>query len=96
MDENDWFTSKVRTVRLEPLFEQQIANLGIAPERLDEAIRGLDFSLARHPEIFPKAPGTPFSIAKLVVYGDTPDLRVFFTYNAVEVALVCVEFAESE
>jgi hypothetical protein len=65
------------------------------PELLDDAMRGLDFALARNPDIFPKVPGTPFSIAKLVVYGDTPDLRVFFTYNAVEVALVCVEFAES-
>lgn len=96
MDENEWFTSEVRVVRYEPKFEEQIASLGISPERLDDAMRGLDFALARHPEIFSKAPGTPFSIAKLVVYGDTPDLRVFFTYNAVEVALICVEFAESE
>jgi hypothetical protein len=96
MEENDWFTSKVRVVRFEPVFEDQIASLGISSERLDDAMRGLDFALARHPEIFPKAVGTPFSIAKLLIYGDVPPLRVFFTYNAVEVVLVCVEFSESE
>jgi hypothetical protein len=94
MDEDDWFTSKIRTVRFEPLFEEQIRKLGIAPERLEEALAGLDFALARHPEIFPKVPGTGFSIAKLNVYGDTPELRVFFKYNAVEVMVICVEFAE--
>ena len=94
MGENDWFTSPIRTIRLEPLFEHQIRNLGIAAERLDYALVGLGESLARHPEIFPKVPATPFSRATLNVYGGLPSLRVFFTYNAVEVALVCVEFTE--
>ena len=49
---------------------------------------------AKHPEIFPGARGTPFSFARLVVYSDAPALRVFFTYDATEVRLICVEFAE--
>ncbi len=79
---------------MERLFEEQLQGLAIDAQRLDDAIRGLDISLAKHPEIFPKASGTPFSFARLVVYRDTPALRVFFTYDATEVRLICVEFSE--
>jgi hypothetical protein len=50
-------------------------------------------SLAENPEILPKAPGSPFSCARLVIYRDAPALRVFFTYDATQVRLICVEFA---
>jgi hypothetical protein len=95
MDEDDeWFTSNARRVRFEPLFEEQLKDLGVDPEWLDDAMVGLDLSLAKHPEIFPKAPGTNLSCAKLIIYKDAPTLRIFFTYDATVVRLICVEFAE--
>lgn len=59
-----------------------------------DALNGLDAAVSKHPEIFPKAKGTPFSCAPLVIYKDAPALRVFFTYDSVEVRIVCVEFDE--
>jgi len=94
MAEDDWFTSSDRDVQYEPLFDDQLKALGVDPQWLDDALNGLDTSLAKHPEIFPKAKGTPFSCARLVVYKDAPALRVFFTYDATTVKVVCVEFEE--
>jgi hypothetical protein len=93
-DEEDWFTSNARQVRFEPLFDEQLKGLGVDPEWLDDAMVGLDLALAKHPEIFPKAPGTQLSCAKLVVYKNAPALRVFFKYDATTVTIICVEFAE--
>jgi hypothetical protein len=93
MDEPDWFTSIIRDIRCEPLFLDQIASLGIDPGRLEKGLSGLDYSLGRRPEIFPQAPLTPFSRALLYI-DNLPPLRVFFTYDAAQVRLICVEFTE--
>jgi hypothetical protein len=93
MSEPDWFTSPLREVRREPLFLEQIAALGIDSRRLEEALAGLDYALSKRPEVFPQAPLTPFSRALLYIEG-LPPLRVFFTYDAVQVKLICVEFTE--
>jgi hypothetical protein len=94
MPDDDWFTSNARHVRFEPLFDEQLKALGVDPQWLDDATVGLDLALAKHPEIFPKVPGTNLRCAKLVIYDDAPALRVFFTYDATEVRVICVEFAE--
>lgn len=93
MEEHDWFTSPLREVRREPLFLEQIASLGIDSRKLEEALAGLDYALSKRPEVFPEVPFTPFSRALLYIQ-DLPPLRVFFTYDAVQVRLICVEFAE--
>jgi hypothetical protein len=93
MNEPDWFTSPFRDVRREPLFLDQIASLGIDSRKLEEALAGLDYALSKRPEVFPQAPLTPFSRALLYIEG-YPPLRVFFTYDAVLVKLICVEFTE--
>ena len=93
MAENDWFTSPLRDVRREPLFLDQIAALGIDSRKLEDALAGLDYALSKRPEVFPKVPFAPFSRALLYIEG-LPPLRVFFTYDAVLVKLICVEFAE--
>lgn len=93
MEENDWFTSALRDVRREPLFLEQIDALGITSQRLEEALAGMDYALSRQPEAFPKVPHTSFSRALLHIEG-LPALRVFFTYDAVLVRLISVEFAE--
>jgi hypothetical protein len=94
MEGPDWFTSPLREVRCEPLFLEQIDALGIDPEKLDEALSALDYVLSKRPEVFPSIPFTPFSRALVYIYQDAPPLRVFFTYDAVQVKLVSVEFAE--
>jgi hypothetical protein len=93
MNEPDWLTSPLRDVRREPLFLDQIASLGIDSRRLEDALAGLDYALSKRPEVFPQAPLTPFSRALLYIE-DFPPLRVFFTYDAVQVKLICVEFTE--
>jgi hypothetical protein len=91
-DEGGWFFSARRTVAFEPLFDEQIKVLGVDPQWLDDAIRGLDEAIPRHPEIFPHAPGTRVSCARLIVYKDAPALPVFFTYDATTVKVLSVEF----
>jgi hypothetical protein len=54
--EEDWFTGNLRDVRREPLFDEQLAALGLDPRRVDDALSYLDYALARHPEVFPKVP----------------------------------------
>jgi hypothetical protein len=94
--DDDWFTSNARSVRFEHLFDEQLKVLGVDPEWLDDAMVGLDLALAKHPEIFPMVPGTNLSCAKLVVYKNAPPLRVFFTYDATEVRVICVESLRSD
>jgi hypothetical protein len=93
MEENDWFASPLREVRREPLFLDQVASLGIDSRKLEEALAGLDYALSKRPEVFPKVPFTSFSRALLYIH-NLPPLRVFFTYDAVQVRLICVEFTE--
>jgi hypothetical protein len=88
----EWFFSARRDVRFEPLFDEQLKGLAVDPQWLDAAISGLDESISRHPEIFPKAPGTNISCARLIVYKDAPALRVFFTYDTTVVRVLSVEF----
>jgi hypothetical protein len=94
MEDPEWFTSPLREIVREPLFLEQINGLGVDPKRLEEALSGLDYSLSKHPENFPQIPGTPFSRAALDIYQQAPPLRVFFTYDSVQVRLISVEFAE--
>ena len=53
-------------------------------------------ALSRHPEQFPRVPGTQISIIKTPVYPNAPSLRIFFTYSEEEVHLLVVEFCEEE
>jgi hypothetical protein len=92
MGDSEWFSSPERQVRREPLFDEQISGLAIEPERLDDILYGLEISLSRHPEVFPKLQGTEFSFAELTVFPDTPKLRVFFNDDPFEVRLICVEW----
>jgi hypothetical protein len=90
----EWFFSARRSVQFEPLFDEQIKGLAVDPQWLDDAMNGLDEAISRHPEIFPHAPGTKVSCARLIVYKDAPALRVFFTYDATVVRVLSVEFEE--
>ena len=85
-----------RTIRQEPKFNEQLETLGISHHRLDEVLEGVAFALSRHPEVFPRVPGTQLSMVKTPVYPEAPSLRIFFTYTDDEVHLLMVEFCEDD
>lgn len=68
--------------------------LAINHRRIDEVLSGIEYGLAKHPEMFEKIPGTGDSMVTTYFYRDAPAIRILFTYTATEVHLVAVEFAE--
>jgi hypothetical protein len=89
-----WPFKKLRTVREESKFREQIEAMAVGHERLDDVLAAPYFSLARQPEIYPTIPATSLSLAKTAVYPNAPALRIFFTYNDTEVHPLVIEFAE--
>jgi hypothetical protein len=94
MEASDWFNSNERQVIYEPLFLEQLEKLAIPQDRLDAALFGLEEAVSRHPEIFPDIPETSLAFARLVIYRDSPALRIFFKYDPAVVRLLFVEFDE--
>lgn len=92
----DWFTSPLRTVIREPVFQQQLDGLAISHKRIEEVLSGIEYGLAKHPEKFEKVAGTQFSMAKTNFYRGAPSIRILFKYNATEVHLIAIEFAEDD
>jgi hypothetical protein len=90
----DWFTSPIRTIIKEPLFEQQLSGLAVSYRRIEAVLRGIKHSLEKAPEQFEKVPDTPYCVVKTNVYRGAPAIRIFFTYTRTEVHLEAVEFAE--
>jgi hypothetical protein len=90
----DWFTSPIRTVIRERLFDEQLNGLAINHRRIDHVLSGIEYGLANHPELFPKVPSSGDSMVKTYFYPNAPAVRILFTYTATEVHLVAVEFAE--
>src|SRR5258706_11825310 len=84
----------LRQFRQEPKFDEEVAALGITHKRLDELLASATYSLARHPERCEKIEGTLVHVYKTVVYPDAPSVRIFFTFNDVEVDLLHIEFCE--
>jgi hypothetical protein len=90
----DWFTSPLRTIIREPLFQKQLEGLALNHRRIEEVLTGIEYGLAKHPEMFEKIPGSRGCMVKTNFYPDAPAIRILFTYNAVEVHLEAIEFAE--
>jgi hypothetical protein len=90
----DWFTSPLRTIIREHLFQRQLEGLALDHRRIDEVLAGIEYGLAKHPEMFKKIPGSNDSMVTTYFYPDAPPIRILFTYNATEVHLEAVEFAE--
>ena len=76
----------------EPRFSEQLDQLAISFRRRDEIMEALGFALARHPEIFPSVFGTSLSVAKAVLYPNTPPVRILFAYNEERVSLIGLDF----
>ena len=90
----DWFTSPIRTIIREPLFQRQLDGLAINHLRIDQVLSGIEYGLAKHPDFFEKIPDSHDCMVTTYFYPDAPPLRILFTYTATEVHLVAVEFAE--
>jgi hypothetical protein len=90
----DWFTSPIRTIIREHLFQRQLEGLALEHRRIEEVLAGIEYGLAKHPEMFEKIPDTRDSIVTTYFYPDAPAIRILFSYNAVEVHLEAIEFAE--
>lgn len=89
----EWFTSPLRTIIREPLFQQQLEGLALDHRRIEEVLAGIEYGIGKHPEMF-KVPGSRDCVVKTYFYPDAPALRILFMYDAVEVHLEAVEFAE--
>lgn len=90
----DWFTSPIRTIVKECLFEEQLVGLAISHRRIEEVLSGIEYGLAKHPEMFEKIPDSQDSMVTTYFYPNAPAIRILFTYTPTEVHLVAIEFAE--
>jgi hypothetical protein len=90
----DWFTSPIRKVIREPLFLQQLDGLALSHRRINEVLSALEYSLARHPEMFIVQGLLDCGMVKTSFYPNAPALRILFTFTTTEVHLFAVEFAE--
>jgi hypothetical protein len=75
------FFPRLRTVRSEPHFDEQLTALGIDLETWIEISSGLEFVLARDPELFPEIDGTHFHVATIEPFRDLPALSVLYTHD---------------
>jgi hypothetical protein len=82
------FFPKIRTVRCEPYFDQQLVALAIDLQTWLEIFSGLEFVLARNPELFPEIDGTHFRVASIEPFRDLPDLAILYTHDEDHVYLV--------
>jgi hypothetical protein len=89
------FFPKHRTIREEPKYREQLDGLACNIERLDEVLSGLLFALSNAPEQFEQVQGV-ISVAKTDIYDGAPGLRVYFTYDDLEVQLLAVEFTSDD
>ena len=91
---DDWFTSPIRTIVRGHLFQRQLEGLALDHRRIEEVLAGIEYGLAKHPEVFETIPGTPDCMVTTYVYPDAPSIRILFRYTATTVHLEAVEFAE--
>jgi hypothetical protein len=82
------FFPRIRTVRTEPHFDEQLSSLGIDVESWVEVFGGLEFVIARNPELFPEIDGTHFHVATIDPFKDLPELSVLYTHDNDYVYLV--------
>ena len=88
-----WFTSPIRTIIREHLFQEQLEGLAISHRRIEEVMAGIEYGLAKYPEFFHPIPGGHDCMVITNAYPDAPALRILFTYTPTEVHLLAVEFS---
>lgn len=85
---------RLRTIRQEPRFDEQLGELGVSHKRLDEVLAGAAFGVSHAPENYPIVPGTVLRVLETVTYPNAPSIRIFFTFDDEEVHFLHVEFCE--
>ena len=88
-----WFTSPIRAIIRDPLFQKQLDGLALSHGRLEEVMAGLEYVLARYPEAFHPISGTKDCVALTYPYPNAPPIRILFTYTSTEVHLHAIEFS---
>jgi hypothetical protein len=71
-----------------------LEGLALEHRRIDEVLAGIEYGLAKHPEMFEKIPDSGDCMVTTNFYPDAPAIRILFTYTATEVHLDAIEFAE--
>ena len=83
---------RLRDVIEESTFAEQASKITADIRRFDDAMEGIQWALAREPDIFPVVhEASNLRIAKTVAWGDLPSLRVFFTFDDNQTRLFWVE-----
>src|ERR1700730_10873775 len=90
----DWFTSPIRTIVREPLFQRQLEEMGINHRRIDHVMSGIEYGLAKHPEMFEKIPGGRDCMITTNFYPNAPAIRLLSPYSPPELHLESIEVAE--
>jgi hypothetical protein len=85
------FSPSVREIIEEFCFKECLTELRIEYQRLDEAMGGVCFALARHPEMFPSVLGTHISRLRLQSCLGVPESDIWFAYDNKYVRLIHFE-----
>ena len=88
-----WFTSPIRTIVREHLFQEQLEGLAISHKRIEQVLAGIEDSIGKYPEFFHPIPGEPYCVALTYPYPNAPAVRILFTYTPTEVRLKAIEFS---
>jgi hypothetical protein len=84
----------LREIREEPRFTEQLNRLGIDLAYWDEIFQGLQFVLARRPDLFHKLKSSPLRVAVVECYKNLPALHVLFAYDDEHVYLLDVYLSD--
>ncbi len=82
------------TIREEAGYRLSLKHLRVTYERMDQAMEGLTFILARSPEIFPEISG--LRRARIDPYPGVPECNVWFRVEGDTVCLLLVEPLDPE
>ena len=76
-------------------FSSQAHAIASDAKRLDRVLFATTWALSRHPEHFPKVPGTR-TLHRVLTdpFPDMPILRIWYSFNEQQVMLHSIEFAD--
>ena len=77
-----------RSIVYKPAFSRFVQQLGIDYERLDEAMRGLEWALSNRPEAFPQVYDSELRMARIGRFPGVPGLRIWFTFDDTTVTVL--------
>ena len=84
-------THAPRDVRYLEIFEALAADFEPDRSILDEKLRGLEFNIARVPELYELSRRSGKLPLRAAIYGGRPRLRIWFTYDHEPVTLMGIQ-----